>query len=81
MPVGTRIRQRINGCSIPPVPILGEMNPPPLRNNYGDLTSLSGLPGQGTPSANAVEKQFTAILSLSMETNYYDPSYGGYLYG
>lgn len=48
---------------------------PPFPNDvYGDLTSLSGIPGQNT--ATPSEKVFGSHFIVQQGAAFYDPSYG-----
>jgi hypothetical protein len=48
----------------------------PARTSYGDLTNISGLPGQGlaTPDEKVFGSHF--IVQVPLLLGYYDPSYG-----
>jgi hypothetical protein len=58
----------------------GDMVPPPA-GGFGDLTNVSGSPGQGTPTPS--EKVFLFHFIVKVDANlfgvggaYFDPSYG-----
>jgi hypothetical protein len=60
---------------------LGEMVPPPDRNNpaiFGDLTNAIGSPGQNSPTPSEKLFKFHEFLKYTINgsSKYYDPSYG-----